>query len=150
MPYMNGFIILALISGACISIQAVFNARLGVMLGHPLYASGVALFVGLGFAMLASLVLVRHFPNWESVHAVPWYLWLAGGMLSALAITLFFYLIPIIGIAPTITAGLSGQLIMAVIAGHFGLFGLPVKPIDYIKLVGILALFLGIFLINRE
>ena len=45
---------------------------------------------------------------------------------------------------------LAGQLLLAVVASHFGWFDIPVKQIDFIKLVGILALIAGVILINIE
>lgn len=45
---------------------------------------------------------------------------------------------------------LAGQLLLAVVASHFGWFDLPVKKIDFIKIVGIIALIVGIILINIE
>jgi transporter family-2 protein len=41
-------------------------------------------------------------------------------------------------------------MLAAVIAGHFGWFDLPVKPITPGKLVGVIALVTGVVLLNRE
>lgn len=39
---------------------------------------------------------------------------------------------------------------LTVVASHFGWFDMPVRQIDFIKLVGILALIAGVILINIE
>jgi len=44
----------------------------------------------------------------------------------------------------------SGQLLLAVVASHFGWFNMPVKQIDFIKIVGIIALIVRTILINIE
>ncbi len=43
---------------------------------------------------------------------------------------------------------LSGQLILAVVAGHFGWFEQPIKPITVKTIVGLFAMVVGIIFIN--
>lgn len=45
---------------------------------------------------------------------------------------------------------LSGQIIVATIVSHFGWFDLPLKPISLPKISGIIALIVGMLLINWE
>jgi transporter family-2 protein len=49
-----------------------------------------------------------------------------------------------------ISLGLSGQLIISVIAGHFGWFGMPVEPVTIKRLFGVMAMIIGIIMINRK
>ncbi len=49
-----------------------------------------------------------------------------------------------------IAIGLCGQLLFSVVAGHFGWLNLPGDPITFKKLMGVLAMIVGIFLINLK
>ena len=80
--------------------------------------------------------------------AVPTYLWFSGGMLSALGVFLFYWLIPQMGAGSMISFAMSGQIILALVAGHYGWFNLPVTPITLTQSVGCLSLISGVFLIN--
>ncbi len=143
------FSLFALIAGAAITAQASMNAQLGVLLHNPLLATCIAFASGLVFTLTGAFLLSSRLPTQESINTVPFYLWFSGGLLSAVAITTFYWLIPKMGIGPMMTFALSGQLLLAIIAGHFGWFQLPATPLSGIKLIGIGALILGIILVNK-
>lgn len=142
--------IIALISGAAISVQAALNAQLGGLLKSSLLATGVAFASSVIFVFLSMLVLIREYPSINTIRSVPVYLWVSGGLLSAFAISMFYYLIPKMGIGQMMSFALTGQLTVAVVAGHFGWFDLPIKPLSTLKMIGIAALLLGVILINKE
>ena len=144
------FPLFALLAGAAISAQASMNAQLGVLLRSAMLGTGVAFLVGLGFVSLAFFALQRDFPSPEAVRSVPVYLWFSGGALSAFAISTYFYLIPQMGIGTMMSWALTGQLVVAMLAGHFGWFDFPVQPINWSRLAGVLALAIGIILINGD
>ncbi|MFD2207716.1 DMT family transporter [Kiloniella antarctica] len=141
--------LLAFISGIAIAAQAVLNAQLGQVLKNPIYATAVAFFSSLIFISLAIVVLVRRLPEAEAVRSVPVYLWFSGGILSAFGIACFYWLIPKMGAGPMVSIGLTGQLIFAVLASHFGWLQLPVVSITGDKALGVCALLIGVYLINR-
>ncbi len=140
--------VFALLAGAAIAAQASMNAQLGVLLRSAMLGTGVAFLVGLGFILLAFFTLSRDFPPFEVIRAVPVYLWFSGGALSAFAICTYFYLIPQMGIGSLMSWALTGQVIVAMLAGHFGWFDLPVQAVNLPRLAGVAALVLGIILIN--
>jgi transporter family-2 protein len=84
------------------------------------------------------------------IKSVPWYLWFTGGALSAFGVGMFYYLIPKMGVGSMMSYALSGQILIAIIASHFGWFDLPVKPINAIKFSGAIALIVGVLLLNWE
>ena len=141
--------LIAFAAGAAIATQASLNAQLGVLLRSPLLATAVAFFSGLIFTLIACAAMVKNLPNVETLKAVPHYLWFSGGLLSTFGIATFYWLIPKMGIGPMLSYALAGQLILAMLAGHFGWFQLPVIPISTLKLVGVLSLILGIVFINN-
>lgn len=147
---LNYLSFIAFASGAAISIQAAMNAQLGGLLKNPLLAACAAFSSSIFFTLLAVMVYTKEYPPAEIVRSVPVYLWFSGGILSAFAISMFYYLISKMGIGPMMSFSLTGQLVIAVIAGNFGWFNLPIKPLTLGKLVGVIALTIGVVLINSE
>lgn len=147
---MNSFAWLALSAGAAIAIQAAMNARLGFLLSNPLLAACVAFVASAFFTVVGLVAQSKSLPSSELVGAVPVYLWFGGGILAAFGISMFYFLIPKMGIGSMMSFALTGQLLMAVIAGHFGWFGLAEKPVNLIKIVGVVALIAGVVLINKD
>ena len=144
---MSTFPILAVLAGAAIAFQAGMNARLGVILKNPLLATGIAFLFACFFTVLFMLLSNRQLPVYADFKAVPGYLWF-GGILSAFGVGSYYYLIPKMGVGSMMSYALTGQLILAVIAGHFGWFEQPVKPITLKVVLGVLAMAWGIVLIN--
>ncbi|TDK47959.1 DMT family transporter [Algoriphagus formosus] len=134
--------------GILIVMQGSLNAQLGVRLDNALLASSINLLVSGGLAVVVLLFASQNLSALSRVQAIPVYLLFVGGILSFLAITSFYYVIPKIGIATTVAFGLSGQLIFAAIASHFGWFGLPVEPITLKRVAGIILMIFSVSLIK--
>ncbi|WDT84694.1 DMT family transporter [Alteromonas sp. 009811495] len=144
---MWAFPILAVFAGAAITLQAGMNARLGVLFKNPLLATAIAFLMACIFTLIFMVATHRQLPIASDIKAVPTYLWF-GGILSAFGVGSYYYLIPKMGVGSLMSFALSGQLILAVIAGHFGWFEQPIKPITMKTIVGLLAMVLGIIFIN--
>lgn len=144
---MWAFPILAVFAGAAITLQAGMNARLGVLFKNPLLATAIAFLLACIFTLIFMVATHRQLPIASDIKAVPTYLWF-GGILSAFGVGSYYYLIPKMGVGSLMSFALSGQLILAVIAGHFGWFEQPIKPITVRTIVGLLAMVLGIIFIN--
>ena len=132
------------------AIQAGFNAQLGSLLGNAQLAAVVAFICSLTFAVISLLFINQTLPSLVTIKAIPGYLWFVGGLLSAIGISLIYFLIPKMGMSAMMPYFLMGQLVMAVVAGHFGWFNMPIKPITFYKLIGLLAMVIGILLVNKE
>ncbi|WP_431066033.1 DMT family transporter [Methylotuvimicrobium sp.] len=141
---------LALLAGAAIACQATMNARLGVLLNNPLLASGIAFLFSFLLTAAAVATSTKHYPQIAQIKAVPVYLWFAGSTLSAFGVATFYYLIPKMGVGSMTSFALSGQILVAMIAGHFRWFGLAENPINTLKMVGMATLIVGVYLINWE
>ncbi|BCO19578.1 hypothetical protein KUC3_24350 [Alteromonas sp. KC3] len=144
---MWAFPILAVFAGAAITLQAGMNAQLGVLFKNPLLATAIAFLLACIFTLIFMVATHRQLPIASDIKAVPTYLWF-GGILSAFGVGSYYYLIPKMGVGSLMSFALSGQLILAVIAGHFGWFEQPIKPITMKTIVGLLAMVLGIIFIN--
>ncbi|MEM7419722.1 MAG: DMT family transporter [Pseudomonadota bacterium] len=144
---MWAFPILAVFAGVAITLQAGMNAQLGVLFKNPLLATAIAFLLACIFTLIFMVATHRQLPIASDIKAVPTYLWF-GGILSAFGVGSYYYLIPKMGVGSLMSFALSGQLILAVIAGHFGWFEQPIKPITMKTIVGLLAMVLGIIFIN--
>ena len=145
--------LLALLTGCCIALQAAMNARLGQLLNSTLLATGYAFFTSFLLVLLVSLLL-----NIKSVSAdlqqipfdiIPWYLWLSC-VLSVIGVGSMYWLIPKMGAGSVMSYALTGQLLLAMLISHWGLFESPQKLITGTKLVGCLLLIIGLILLNKE
>lgn len=142
--------LLAFVGGIFLAIQGGLNAQLGSLLKSPLLASLIAFLCSALFAGVIVLISIRQIPTLDQVQSIPTYLWFAGALFSVLGISMYYYTIPRLGISTMISLGLSGQLIISVIAGHFGWFGMPVEPVTIKRLFGVMAMIIGIIMINRK
>ena len=130
---MNYLSLFALAAGAAIAIQAAMNAKLGVLLKSAMMGSSVAFFVSFVFAasamvLWAMVFSTKLYPQMADIKSVPVYLWFSGGALSAFGVGMFYYLIPKMGVGSMMSYALSGQILIAIVASHYGWFELPVKP----------------------
>ena len=147
---MGLFSLFAFSAGAAIAIQALMNAKLSVLLKNTMMATSIAFLVSFIFAMLAMAVFSKHYPTISEIKSVPTYLWFTGGILSAFGVGVFYFLIPKMGVSSMVSFALSGQILVAMTASHFGWFELPIKTINMEKFIGAILLIAGVLLVNWE
>lgn len=146
---MNAFHWLALIAGLLLPFQIAFNNRLTLYTGNATTSSLVSFSVGTIALLLFSLTNVNSFQkSWQHIGQAPWYAWL-GGLAGAFYIISTIVASPKIGIAMFIVLIIGGQLVSSTVVDHFGLFGAPVKPFDWMKGLGLVLILAGIILIKK-
>ncbi|MEL6190871.1 MAG: DMT family transporter [Bacteroidota bacterium] len=141
-------LLLSFLVGIMVVVQGGLNSKLGVHLNSPLLATSVAFIMSACFTLVAVLVLVKQMPSSQQLKSIPVYLWFTGAAFSFMAVALFYYLIPKLGISTAVSFGLCGQIIFSMIAANYGWFGLPVEPIVLKRILGAIAMMAGIFLIK--
>ncbi len=138
---------LGILAGSMLSIQSVLNATLGKRIGT--FGSLVVLTV-VGLSM--TLIIIAIFPSTSTLKNLPrlseWYLYV-GAFLGIAIMVAPIFLIPRIGATSTLTALVMGQLLLALIIDHFGLFAAPKIEATLIRLLGVMLVALGAFLISR-
>lgn len=141
-------LVAGLIAGSLVSLQNVINATLGRYVG-TLGAVLVVAIIGAMLVAAAAIVL----PGQVALGGLPgprkWYLYL-GGLMGVLIVAIPVFLVPRIGATATITAIVAGQLTMALIADQFGLLGTPRIEISLARIIGVLLLAAGAFLVVRR
>ena len=69
----GGFILLALIGGAILPLQALINARLGAGLGGPIWAAMLSFLIGTITLVAFLLALRAPMPGLHATAALPWF-----------------------------------------------------------------------------
>ncbi|KGH30433.1 MULTISPECIES: DMT family transporter [Comamonas] len=138
---------MALLAGAILPFQAAANANVGRALGHPFWGAATSLVISLA-VMVPMLMLVKApMPNFSNAFHGPWWLWI-GGVLGAVYVASAAALIPKLGAGGFLVAVVAGQMVVAVLIDHFGVMGLEPKPINVMRVLGVLLILGGVFLIQ--
>ncbi len=83
--------------------------------------------------------------NWRNLS---WYMFLSGSFGVVLYLTLN-QTMPRLGATTALALIIIGQLVMGILIDQFGLFGVAVRPLDLVRLVGAGMLIAGGYLIIR-
>lgn len=143
----NLFLVLAV--GVAGGIAVGLQGPLTSMMSERLGTMESIFIVHLGGAILAGLpLLIARGGNLGAWRSVPWYA-LAAGALGLVVLGGVSYTIPRIGVATTVTLIVVAELITGALLDHFGLLGATVRAIDPARVIGILVLFAGTWLIMR-
>jgi transporter family-2 protein len=143
------YLVLALVTGALIPIQASTNSIFSKSIGNPLITGLMVFIVGL-VAMIIFIVLSgTAFPVRHQLVPAPLYSYL-GGIIVAAYVVMITILVPRIGVGTSIGLIVTGQIICAVIIDHFGLFSVPVHSISITRIAGVLLMIAGICLVMKK
>lgn len=140
-------LVLAFAVGMLAPMQAGMNVKIGKALNDPFYAALISFAVGTAGLLAYALIGRVDFSAIRTVSGVHWGLWLAG-LLGAFYVTATIVLTPRLGTALTFGLVVAGQLVMAVVIDHFGLFGMPIQPVNWFRIAGIALIVGGTMLIR--
>jgi len=141
------WIILALLSGAALPIQAGLNARLGTAAQSPVYASAISFIVGI-LGLLMYIAVTRQTLSLQGVRDMPFYLWV-GGLLGAFYVTAIVLLFPRLGAGLTFGLVVAGQMVVSILLDHYNILVAQQTPISYMKIVGIALVVVGVVIIRK-
>lgn len=140
-------VMFAAIAGAMVTVQAGYNAQLGKMMGHPLWATLASFLVGLA-GIIVIMIMMRVPPlTLGSVSAAPWYLWL-GGLFGAIYVTAAIMYAPQLGAAVFMAAVVVGQMLASLVLDHYGLAGFSERPVSLMRLLGAALLVVGLLMLQ--
>ncbi len=127
-------VLIVVVAGMALSLQAPLNAALARVLGQPVAAAAVSFGVGFAVLVVISLVLGGPGPLLRLPTATWWQV--TGGCLGAFYVWSVIWGVPSLGVVTTVAALILGQMIAALVLDATGLFGLPVTPINPARLAG--------------
>lgn len=146
-------VVLVLAAGASWPIQSAVNGQLKVVTKSPFIASlanGAGAAVIAGLVLMVGGVLLRQItlPGTAEYGQVPWWAW-GGGVFSVLVIVAQSTGAHHLGTAQLISLFVVAQSVSALVVDHFGLLGIPHKPVNLQRLVGVGMLVVGSVLVAR-
>lgn len=142
------FILLAIVAGAVLPVQAGLNVQLGKSVHQPIFAAFASFLIGTIGLLIYLLVLKFDFSSMAQTRTVSPVLWTAG-ILGAFYVAAVIILAPKLGTALTFVLVVAGQMTVSLVLDHYGLLGLPVKQINWQRLLGVAFLVAGVLLIRR-
>jgi bacterial/archaeal transporter family-2 protein len=140
-------VVLTALAGGLLACQAPINSRLGEVVG-TFPAASLSFAIGLAILVAIAAVAGDAGKVTRAAH-VPWW-YLLGGALGAAYVSTVLVSVRTLGAGGVTAATIAGQLATAVVVDHFGWLGVARHPITAVRVVGVLLLALGVFLIVRE
>ena len=134
--------------GGLIALQAPINSGLGRAVG-TFQAAFVSFAIGTVVLCVIAAFARGGLGQVGEVRGISWY-YLTGGVLGAVYVTTVLITVQELGAGPVVAATVAGQLTLGMVVDQFGWFGVDKEPITVQKLIGVLLLGLGVFLLVRE
>lgn len=143
------FYVLPILAGLAITTQAGVNNQLKLAVNNAWIAAFISFLTGT--ILLAMIVVAgRHpIPSVTQLKEIALYKY-AGGALGVFFVTVIIFSVQRIGSANVFALVIAGQLLLALLFDHFGLLGLKQNQISLTKVLGVLLLISGAWLINRK
>lgn len=141
---------LAILFGFCPPIQNVANHQLGAQVQSSFLASLISFIVGFIVLTILTLIINRSFRitkidnHGKQIRPI----YFLGGVLGVGFITINLIAVSIVGTATITILGFLGQIFIALIIDHFGLFGIPKNRINPRIILGLILIILGIILLR--
>ncbi|MCP4139898.1 MAG: DMT family transporter [Chloroflexi bacterium] len=137
-----GFVILfGLLGGVAVGLQGPLASLMSEKIG----TLESVFYIHLGGTIAALIPLLfyggRNLSRWREV---PWYA-LGAGVLGLAVIAAMSFMVPRVGVAPAVVLIVAGQLLVSVILDHYGLFGAHPRSFDSTRALGLLLVFVGVW-----
>ena len=138
---MNYFI--SIFTGIVLAIMISLNGGLGNISGN--YASSVIIhFVGL-IGIIFVLIFTKS--KIKNLKGIPFYMF-TGGLIGILTVLFTNIGFSGLGVSLTVSLSLLGELITSLIIDHFGYFNMPVIEFDKKKILGLIVIIAGIYVMT--
>lgn len=142
--------ILAVCAGMAFTIQSALNAQVRQLTGNPFQASLYS-YVGGTVTFLVCLFIgnMSVIPPNSILTEIKWWQ-LTGGMFGAFYVYAIIMTVDKISSANMFSLLIAGQLLLAVLFDHFGLLGLNIHKLTTFRLLGIVILVIGVYIIQKN
>lgn len=138
-------IFIGLIGGAAVGFQSPIAGAMGQRVGG-IASSFIVHLSGMLFSLV--FLFFRKGENIAGWHRLPWYM-LISGIFGVILYQCISLVLPRLGGTLMVTLIIIGQLLVNVIVDHFGWLGVPIHPISLSRVLGVLILMAGGYLIAR-
>lgn len=141
--------ILPLIIGIALTTQASINGQLRSAINSPLLATLLSFLVGTIFLVGVIFFSSQKIPSIATLTTIEWYKY-TGGLLGAFIVLAVILSIQNINPSALFALIVAGQLITALLFEYFGLLDVKQSPLNWTKIIGVILLVVGVYLINRK
>src|SRR3954465_10254208 len=141
-------VVLTATVGGAVALQAPINSHLGRSVG-TFQAAFLSFAIGTVALLVIASLASGGLGGGGHATSVPRY-YLAGGLLGVAYVSTVLVTVRTLGAGGVTAATIAGQLSLAVIIDRFGWLGVEQKPISLARIVGVLLLAAGVFLIVRN
>lgn len=142
------YLLLAVLAGSLLPLQAGINASLRTFLQHPMLAAITNFLVGLTLLVTCAAAMRVPLPTAAQIAQAPWWSWVGGSMGATLVLS-GVLLSHRLGAATFVACIILGQLSASVALDHFGLVGFPQHSVTAPRVLGLCLLAAGVYLIRR-
>ncbi len=141
-------VVLTAFVGGLIALQAPINSQLGRAVG-TFQGALVSFVLGTVVLVIIAAFAKGGFGTIGEARGLSWY-YLTGGVLGAIYVTTVLVTVRSLGAGPVVAATIAGQLSASLVVDQLGILGVQKDPITATKVVGVLLLAAGVYLIVRE
>jgi bacterial/archaeal transporter family-2 protein len=141
-------LLLTVVAGGLIALQAPINSMLGKSVG-TFAAASVSFIVGTIVLVLITVLVGGGFGDVGEARHLSWY-YLTGGVLGAVYVTTALVAVRELGAGGVTAATIAGQLTLSLVIDQLGILGVDERAITWDRVLGVLLLALGTVLIVRE
>ena len=139
-------IVLMVAGGVAVAVQPSLNARLAEKTGF-IHAATISFAVGTVILFVAAVMSGQG--SFRRVGDADWWQ-LTGGFFGAFFVAMTILGVPRIGTTAVLALTIVSQLIAGLVMDHYGLFGMRGIPVDLKRMVGVLLLVGGAYLVCRQ
>jgi transporter family-2 protein len=138
---------LVVAAGAAVAAQGPFNGAMARHVG--IWPAALVSFVVGGLILIVVCTFAGGFGGLGSITSAPWWAFLGGATGVAIVSAVMVGIGPL-GAAGVTAATIGGQLAASVVIDRYGLFGMRASPLTAGKIIGIVLLAVGVWLIVRD
>jgi len=142
------YLVLSLLAGAILPLQAALNAGLASQTTGPLFTTVMNFALALMFLVIALVVMRVPLPMFAVASSVPWFYW-CGGFLGMFFVMTTMVIAPKLGAAFMVALIIGGQIAASLVFDHYGWLGYRVHEINWGRIAGAGCLLAGIYLVYK-
>ena len=135
-------------AGGLVALQAPINSMLGKTIG-TFAAASVSFVIGTIALVAITVFAGGGFGEVGDARDLAWY-YLTGGLLGAVYVTTVLVSVRTLGAGGVTAATITGQLAASVVVDRLGILGLEERALSPLRVLGIVLLAAGTFLVVRE
>lgn len=139
-------ILVGLAGGVAVGLQSPIAGAMGQKIGGT--ASSVIVHLS-GLVLSVILLAFRGGEKIRDWNTLPWYM-LGAGIFGLILYQTINVTLPRLGTTTMLALIIIGQLLTGVLLDTFGWLGVPARPLDATRILGIIVLLIGGFLVVRK